>query len=319
MKSAMSISVPQLEKGQLVSEWSQNYIAATVGLADAQKCQLLPLYIARTPGEKAIAQLVSSKTDYATAIKEVIDLIDGEQSVIQLHRAYYDIQAPVKGDCTTVFFQLLSTGKAATIPMDVVFNRFLTFFKEGDQFHTDNSTDIKGEMTEETMLKLFRKFKTKQDKKSKPMVVKQESCEEAYPVSVVNVGEKPEWCTQVQEVQDGLDDLRHLVKETLNHRSRYYEEDPEVQDDPEEGYYYNKPRYNNQAPKRGNGRFDNSRKACTICKRTNHSAATCFKRQCEKCKGTGHSEQECPSYSKSRYSRDNSSSNSSSRGNGRSA
>ena len=57
------------------------------------------------------------------------------------------------------------------------------------------------------MLKLFRNFKTKQDKKSKPMVVKQESCEEAYPVFVVNVGEKPEWCTQVQEVQDGLDDL----------------------------------------------------------------------------------------------------------------
>ena len=84
--------------------------------------------IARTPGEKVVAQLVSSKTDYAIAIKEEIDLIDGEQSVIQLHRAYYDIRAPVKGDCTTVFFQLLSTGKAATIPMDVIFNRFLIFF-----------------------------------------------------------------------------------------------------------------------------------------------------------------------------------------------
>ena len=34
---------------------------------------------------------------------------------------------------------------------------------------------------------------------------------QAYPVSVANVGEKQEWCTQVQEVQDGLDDLLTYV------------------------------------------------------------------------------------------------------------
>ena len=274
-----SITIPHLLKGQLVAEWSKNYQAATSLLDDTQRVQLLPIYVARTPGEKAIAQLATEKTTYAEAIALIISLIDGERSKIQLTRTFFEITAPTDGDCTTVYFELQAAGVSAGIPNDVVFNRFLTFFKGGEKFYADNAAKIVATMTRETMLELFTDFKKKEDNYKGCKTVRfNEEKEELYTMSKEE--EKPDWAEQVQEE---LKDLRSIVTEKLKVQER---SDDDSVSDTEEGYYYNRGQTSQY-------------KHCTICKRRNHTAATCFKRRCIKCKGLGHSDFECPSFAKS--------------------
>ena len=135
MSFSANVPIPYLGKGQLVAEWSKDFLAATTMLKmdDVQRIQLLPMYVSRTPGEKA--ESVSELTEYKAAIDEIKKLIDGETSTIQLTKSFFDVQAPQDGDCTSVYFELYAKGTAADVPSDMIVKRFLTFFKIGDQFY----------------------------------------------------------------------------------------------------------------------------------------------------------------------------------------
>ena len=68
MSVSASIQIPYLKKGQLLAEWSKDYLRATVMLTDVQRVQLLPSYVCRTKGEKNLAESVSGETDFNQAI-----------------------------------------------------------------------------------------------------------------------------------------------------------------------------------------------------------------------------------------------------------
>ena len=125
MSFSANVPILYLGKGQLVAEWSKDFLAATTMLKmdDVQRIQLLPMYVSRTPGEKALAESVSELTEYKAAIEEIKKLIDGETSTIQLIKSFFDVQAPQDGNCTSVYFELYSKGTAADVPSDIFQDR----------------------------------------------------------------------------------------------------------------------------------------------------------------------------------------------------
>lgn len=289
MSFSANVPIPYLGKGQLISEWSKDFIAATTMLKmdDAQRIQLLPIYIARTPGEKAVAESVSEETDFKVAIQVISKLIEGVISSIQKTKLFFDVKAPDEdSDCTSLYFELYTKGKAADIPTDVILKRFLTFFKIGDQFHADHTAEIKDELTKAESLAIFGKFKTKLDKLKKPVAIKVET-EEIYHTVAMEKSEIPPWA---QDLQNQIDELRgtQCYGECSENESESEKTDVTMDSchssGKSEAYYYDKKRDQKQT------------KRCKICKMIGHVAETCRRRICPKCSGKGHSDFECPSF-----------------------
>ena len=295
MSVSASIQIPHLKKGQLLSEWSKDYLRATVMLNDTQRVQLLPSYVHRTRGEKSLAESVSDKTDFTAAINEIKKFIDPEQSHIQLNKQFYDVGRSDGDDCTSVFFELYNKGTDAKIPTDMIFTRFLTLFKGGDKFYEDNTTAIKSEMSKTDMTVLFGKFKKELDKKSskdKVVIIKEEP-EENYVVDQKE--QQPEWA---KDMQDQLHFMQGQLNECRSHQNDYALSSGTETTESEEVYQYQ----NSSKPKNTGKKHDNKSskqsKNCKTCKRSGHSAEKCWKRICENCGGKGHSDFECSSYRK---------------------
>ena len=125
MSVSASIQIPYLKKGQLLAEWSKDYLGATVMLTDVQRVQLLPSYVCRTKGEKNLAESVSEETDFNKAISEIKRFIDPKLSHIQLTKQFFDVQRAEDDDCTSIFFELYNKGTDAEVPTDMIFKRFL--------------------------------------------------------------------------------------------------------------------------------------------------------------------------------------------------
>lgn len=294
MSFSATVPIPYLGKGQLISEWSKDFLAATTMLKmdDAQRIQLLPMYVSRTPGEKALAESVSEETVYKTAIDEIKKLIDGEVSTIQLTKSFFDIQAPQDEDCTSVYFELYSKGTAADVPTDIIFKRFLTFFTIGDKFYVDHAAEIKAEMTKAQLLTVFGKFKTKLDKLKKPTVVAiKVETEEMYHAVTEERDERPSWA---KDLQDQISDMRHEMRDNRSYAEASYENNESESEESEAYYYSNKGKSHNYQSQ--SSEANKQVKKCKICKKAGHYAETCRRRVCLKCKGKGHSDSECPSF-----------------------
>jgi len=298
MSFSTNVPIPHLGQGQLVSVWVKDFLTATtmLNMNDGQRIQLLPMYMSRTPGEKALAESVSEHTVFKDAIDEIKKLIDGEPSEIQLMKEFYDIQAPQGGDCTSVYFELYSKGTAAGVPTNMMFMRFLTFFKAGDKFYSDHKSEIKADLTKAQLLKLFGEFKTVVDKQKLPTAIKVEK-EEMY--HAVAEEDMPSWA---RDLQDQLSNIRHEIRENRGNEEESVESSEAEES---EAYYYNekskKKQFFDQSQSKGDrhqNKGDRSTKKCKICKKTGHSPENCYKRICSKCDGKGHSDFECPSYKK---------------------
>jgi hypothetical protein len=289
MSFSANVPIPYLGKGQLVAEWSKDFLAATTMLKmdDVQRIQLLPMYVSRTPGEKALAESVSELTEYKAAIDEIKKLIDGETSTIQLTKSFFDVQAPQDGDCTSVYFELYSKGTAADVPSDMIFKRFLTFFKIGDQFYVDHAAEIKVQMTKAESLAVFGKFKSKLDKLKKPVAIKVET-EEMYHAITQEREEKPSWA---KDLQNQINDMRDEMKDSRSY-AEASDDNNESESEENEAFYYNNVSNNPQDQKGAKRQV----KKCKICQKEGHYAETCRRRVCLKCKGKGHSDFECPSF-----------------------
>ena len=240
MSFSANVPIPYLGKGQLVAEWSKDFLAATTMLKkmdDVQRIQLLPMYVSRIPGEKALAESVSELTEYKAAIDEIKKLIDGETTTIQLTKSFFDVQAPQDGDCTSVYFELYSKGTAADVPSDMIFKRFLTFFKIGDQFYVDHATEIKVQMTKAESLAVFGKFKTKLDKLKKPVTIKVET-EEMYHTITEEKEEREEKPSWAKDLQNQIKDMRDEMKDSRSYAAASDDND-ENESEENEAFYYN--------------------------------------------------------------------------------
>ena len=239
MSFSANVPIPYLGKGQLVAEWSKDFLAATTMLKmdDVQRIQLLPMYVSRIPGEKALAESVSELTEYKAAIDEIKKLIDGETTTIQLTKSFFDVQAPQDGDCTSVYFELYSKGTAADVPSDMIFKRFLTFFKIGDQFYVDHATEIKVQMTKAESLAVFGKFKTKLDKLKKPVTIKVET-EEMYHAITEEREEREEKPSWAKDLQNQIKDMRDEMKDSRSYAAASDDND-ENESEENEAFYYN--------------------------------------------------------------------------------
>ena len=289
MSVSASIQIPYLKKGQLLAEWSKDYLRATVMLTDVQRVQLLPSYVCRTKGEKNLAESVSEETDFNKAISEIKRFIDPKLSHIQLTKQFFDVQRAEDDDCTSIFFELYNKGTDAEVPTDMIFKRFLTLFKGGDKFYDDNAAAIKVEMSKAELTTLFGNFKEQLDKKRPAVVVKEEP-EESY--AITHDEQKPAWA---KDLQDQLNSMQSEIRDQRNGPGDSSESADSVE---EEVYLYNKkgdkfkPKYDNS----GSNQPPKQAEQCKICQRTGHTAEKCNKRICQNCNGKGHSHFECPSY-----------------------
>jgi len=287
MSVSANIQIPHLKKGQLLSEWSKDYLRATVMLDDTQRIQLLPSYVHRTRGEKSLAESVSELTNFTEAINQIKKFIDPQPSHLQLTKQFYDIRREEGDDCTSVFFELYNKGTEAEVPTDMIVKRFLTLFKGSDKFYEANKADIKLKMSKVEMTAMFGKFKQERDKKTPIVVIKEEPSEENYAISPSE--EQPAWAKSMQEQ---LNSMQNQIRECRTYQSES-SSCTEVSD-AEEVYQYNKK--GQKGPSKSNSNSNSKR--CKTCQRTGHSAEKCWKRICENCKGKGHSDFECSSYRK---------------------
>ena len=137
-----------------------------------------------------------------------------------------------------MYFELYSKGTAADIPSDMIFKRFLTFFKIGDQFYVDHAAEI------EQSLAVFGKFKTKLDKLKKTMAIKVET-EEMYHAVTEEREEKPYWA---KDLQNQINDMRDEIKESRS-SAEASDDNNESESEESEAYYYSNESNNSQSQK----------------------------------------------------------------------
>ena len=208
MAMAQAIEIPKLESGQKVSEWRKTYVAATALLTEKQKVDLLPVYVNRTAGEREIAFICTEKGTIEEALDELENLVDGAPSRVVLTKKFFDIDVEGKQlDWKSLFFNLKLEGKKAHIPNDIIFIRFLGLVPGGDKFYEDNSDVVKDGLSEEDMLKMYRKIQPKLErsvvKQPEGLVNKQSSTNDEFVFNAesaqVEEETPPKWVSQLQE------------------------------------------------------------------------------------------------------------------------
>ena len=273
-----SVSIPKLAPGQSVLDWGRIYSAATALLEEKQRIALLPIYVCRTAGETEIAHLAATKTTLEEAIKEIGLLIDGKRSRIHYTKEFFEVKPGDQSaqEITTTFFKLRALQEDAQIPPDVMFTRLLSFLNCGEKFYEENADMIIPQLTNDNMIALFKKLQSKLSSKKDTPKIKPEEEMYQYEEGECSNNTSAEGRGWYNEVKEDIDELKDMMK------------DLKAKDEAEEAYYYSKPKDQRQR----------KAKFCKICKKTNHTEDSCFKRQCFKCKGYGHNQKDCPSYFK---------------------
>ena len=260
--ASTSIEIPHLKVDILVRDWRKSYLAAIALLEEKQKVVILPIYVTRSHGDQNWAHKAAEKN----TIKEALDYLqlhlDGETSRLIKANEFFDLKPRDKeepmnrAEISSFWFKVLDIGTNAEIGNDLMVLKFLQFVPHGHKVYEKLKENIKSDMSDENVTKVFDEIQKRISTVThQQVVVKKES---------VFVNEEP--VTEIIErMQKQIDDLKEEMGTNESRNQGFWEnvtnsDSSDEEDSRSEGtVLFNRPKHKQDM-------------FCSICKKTNHTA-----------------------------------------------
>ena len=270
---SFNLAIPHLKPEQKVRDWRALYTAATSLLTEPQKIGHLPIAVDRSLADQKWASEATKKVTLKEALDELELRLDGKKTRFQAMKDFFNLKAGsniTPANVSDFFFSALEAGKAATLSNDVIAIKFLQDMPGGSKLFADKEEQIKTDMTEDDLIKLFDYVKEKLQKKAK---IKTEEHPTSAFVAVENEP-VPRWARDLREqvaaLESAIQSFSSTDSGTEEQNRAYYAK--------KEGKKFKRPL---------------QLKPCGICGKNNHTEQKCFKRVCSNCSGTGHDAGKC--------------------------
>lgn len=268
MTGNLPFVIPHLKYNQSVKDWRISFTAATLLFTEEQRLNYLPIAVDRSTPDQKWAIESTKMESLKDALDELELRLDGKRTRLQAMTYFFDMKYHAQmslDNISEVFFNVWEAGKDAVVTTDVIALKFLQLLEPvGTKIFPEVKRKIKEDMSDEDLISLFD---VARKKLANMRPVDTEDTLSAM-VDQNTVDEIPTWAEELKIEVAALQERLHRCSRTKRL--------------PEEAVFTVK----------------ESKMSCSICRKTNHTEKTCFKRICSNCSGTGHDTAKCTSKTK---------------------